>query len=149
MSYSVGDRYESHAGRGCTQYGWKEKPVRTDLEYHNEIIETLPFAQWAGWGKGVGASVDVWVGDLRYVVTLRQRFEARDDDDSYGDYEATQGWEGEAYLVFEISFPQATDEPPIFFKKYGTVSSYYRTSWDGKFERVYPKKKEVVTYEFE
>ena len=125
--------------------------MRTDLEFHNEIIDTRPFDQWAykdvGWQETIG--LDSW---NKYFVTLAAIEPGRYpfDDDSYGYYdgEVPQGWQGVAHLIFKVTYNDGEGDAELFFKKEGTVSSYNATSWDGKWTRVTPTRKEVVTYEF-
>lgn len=120
--------------------------MRTDLEFHNEIIDIKP---WSSWTEGDVETVRYdWTSYRVELVKLNtSRFQPYYD--SYDTVDRPyEGWTGEAYMIFKIN---GEDDGPaeLFFKKSGTVDSYYGVHWDGKWTRVTPKKVEVVTYEFE
>ncbi len=120
--------------------------MTTDLEFHNAIIDALPFDVW---GDNIPGHA---IGTPDMIVTLLEKFEGRPSVDPNSDYclyeDGAQGWEGEAFLLFQVSY-QDEDLVNIYFKKFGTVSSYYETRWDGKFVRVHPRVKEITVYEYE
>jgi hypothetical protein len=125
--------------------GKKESVVRTDMEFHNDLLDRR---SWSLWNNLTSQEHHPEGYDVEVVFKSTGKFT---DWDSYGGFsnEAPQGWRGTAVMVFRISFWNDGNTVELFFRKEGSVSSYYDTSWDGKWERVSPKKKEVVTYEFE
>lgn len=72
------------------------------------------------------------------LVQVVHRYTHNDNPERhYG--ETSQGWTGEASIVFHIAGRH--------FKKLGTVSSYFDVTWDGKFFEVNPRVTEVIVYE--
>lgn len=112
--------------------------MRTDLEFHNDLAE---YKRWGAWRQD-DKYHELGEGVRRYRVKVVEIKDAPEID-SYGYSQA-----GEASIVFEISWKSEGDEAKIYFKKFGEVSSYSDTTWEGKFVRVYPKAREVTYYEF-
>lgn len=116
--------------------------MRTDLEYHNEILSARPFHEW----QTNESTVRVVSGQATYDVELvKQRVE--DVVDSYGFTTGT----GQAWMTFKVSYNDVGSFGglvELFFKKEGIVDFYHGVVWEGAWTRVLPKKREVVSYEF-
>lgn len=124
--------------------------MRTDLEFHNEIVDQRKFPAWAS--VGMKDVINVYDKTFNYTVEVMDvkipQYEY--DYDSYGGYEIPpRGWTAEARIIFKVSYKDGEGDAEYFFKKEGSVDSYNGVTWDGKWLRVFPRRKEVVTYEFE
>jgi len=111
------------------------------LDLHNQLAE-------GGWERFT------WGGQVGRVHQLRGysvRIADVHEDEESGPYngrssgEASQGWSGSAWIVFEVRDEALLQ--PRYFKKIGTVSSYYNTSWDGPFVEVQESVRKVKVYE--
>lgn len=109
------------------------------LDVHNSILDEYKFDDLT---RITGH--EFCTKDYKYDVTV---VAIHDDSDSidmsyYG--EAPQGWTGVCWIVLRVIDSKGA---AAYYKKLGTVDSYFGRSWDGKFVEVKPVAKEVIVYE--
>jgi hypothetical protein len=111
------------------------------LDVYNSLQDA---GSWEWWTYRLHkkAAPDV-VGN--YVVSVVKVHEQEINSSWYGG-EAPQGWQGEAYIIFKVTEDNFNF---FYFKKFGTISSYLATTWDGKFLPVRQTEKKVIEYVYE